>query len=127
DLDNIVLMALRKEPERRYASVEHLAEDVRRHLQDLPVQARPASRRYRAGKFVRRHRAAVAAAALAVLSLAAGLAIAVHEARVARAAQARAERRRGDVRRLASDSLFEFDAAVRTLPGATHARELVVK
>ncbi|MEO8029877.1 MAG: serine/threonine-protein kinase [Gemmatimonadota bacterium] len=56
DLDRILLMALRKEPERRYASVEQLAEDIRRYLGNLPIRARPDSWSYRAGKFVTRHR-----------------------------------------------------------------------
>ncbi|HET6181943.1 MAG TPA: hypothetical protein VFE61_33815 [Candidatus Sulfotelmatobacter sp.] len=47
DLDNIVLMALRKEPARRYASVEQMGEDIRRHLQGLPVKATPDSPSYR--------------------------------------------------------------------------------
>jgi serine/threonine-protein kinase len=68
DLDTIVLTALRKEPERRYASAEGMAEDVRRHLGDLPVRARPDSMTYRTGRFVRRHAAAVVAT-LAVLLL----------------------------------------------------------
>jgi len=63
DIDNIVLKALRKEPTRRYASVELLAEDIRRHLQGLPVMATPDSASYRVGKFVRRHRAGVGATA----------------------------------------------------------------
>jgi serine/threonine protein kinase len=61
DLDTIVLAALRLEPERRYASVEQMVDDVERYLDDLPIKARPDSRLYRARKFVRRHRAAVAA------------------------------------------------------------------
>ena len=61
DLDNIVLMALRKEPRRRYGSANQLAQDLERHLQDIPVTARPDTLRYRTGKFVRRHRAAAAA------------------------------------------------------------------
>ena len=61
DLDTIVLAALRLEPERRYASVEQMVDDVERYLDDLPIKARPDSRVYRARKFVRRHRAAVAA------------------------------------------------------------------
>jgi len=65
DLDNIVLMALRKEPERRYASVQQLSEDVRRHLEGLPVVARPATLAYRAGKFVQRHRVGLTATAVA--------------------------------------------------------------
>jgi serine/threonine protein kinase/tetratricopeptide (TPR) repeat protein len=67
DLDTIVLMALRKEPARRYPSVEQLAEDVQRHLDGLPVRARPDSSGYRAAKFLRRNRAAVIAAAVAGL------------------------------------------------------------
>jgi serine/threonine-protein kinase len=63
DLDNIVLRALREEPERRYASVEQLAEDVRRHLAGLPVVARPETLGYVTAKFVRRHRVGVAASA----------------------------------------------------------------
>jgi serine/threonine protein kinase/tetratricopeptide (TPR) repeat protein len=65
DLDTIVLMALRKEPARRYQSVEQLAEDIRRHLEGLPVRARRDTVRYRAGKFLRRNRASIATAALA--------------------------------------------------------------
>jgi tetratricopeptide (TPR) repeat protein len=57
DLDTITLKALQKEPKRRYASVEQLAEDLRRHVDGLPVLARPDTVRYRAGKFVRRYRA----------------------------------------------------------------------
>ena len=72
DLDTIVLMALRKEPERRYASVEQLSEDVRRHLDGLPVRARPDTLGYRAAKFARRHRAGIVGAA-AVVALVAGL------------------------------------------------------
>ncbi len=59
DLDNIVLMAMRKEPQRRYASAEQLAEDIRRHLEGRPVIARPATFFYRSGKFVRRNKLAV--------------------------------------------------------------------
>jgi serine/threonine-protein kinase len=57
DLDTIILEALRKEPERRYASVEQLAGDLRRYEAGLPVIARPDTLRYRGAKFVRRHRA----------------------------------------------------------------------
>ena len=90
DLDNIVLMALRKEPERRYSSVEQLSEDLRRHLEGLPVQAHPDTWRYRAGKFVRRRRATVAAAALIVISLLGGIAATSWQARVARSERDRA-------------------------------------
>lgn len=99
DLDNIALMALRKEPQRRYASVDQLSEDLRRHLEGLPVIAREDSSSYRASKFVRRHKAGVAAAALIGLTLIAGLLTTLWQSRVARAerdrarvAQAKAER-----------------------------------
>ncbi len=71
DLDTIVLKALRKEPERRYASVEQLAEDLRRYEAGLPVQARPDTWQYRGGKFVRRRRTGVVAAAALVVMTAA--------------------------------------------------------
>src|SRR5690606_6783292 len=60
DLDNIVMKALEKEPERRYPTVGDFREDLRRFRHDLPVQARRPTLRYRAGRFVRRHAAGVA-------------------------------------------------------------------
>ncbi len=63
DLDNIVLMAIRQEPERRYSSVAELSEDLRRHLEQLPVAARKDTLRYRAEKLWRRHTLGVLAAA----------------------------------------------------------------
>jgi serine/threonine protein kinase len=81
DLDTIILKALRKEPLKRFLSVEQFAEDVRRYLEGRPVAARGDAWGYRAGKFVRRHAAAAAAATLLVLALAAGATV---SARVAR-------------------------------------------
>ncbi len=127
DLDNIILMALRKEPLRRYASVEQFSEDIRRHLEGLPVSARSDTFSYRTGKFIQRHKAGVAAAALIVLSLIAGLITTVWQARRAQAQQAKAERRFNDVRKLANAYLFEFHDAIAELQGATQARALVVK
>jgi serine/threonine-protein kinase len=78
DLDNIVLMALRKEPGRRYASVALLSEDLRRYRQHLPVTAQPDTLGYRARKFVSRHKAGVGAGALAlamILGLAATMTV----------------------------------------------------
>ncbi len=69
DLDNIVLMALRKEPARRYASVEQFSEDIRRHLAGLPVIAREDTFGYRAEKFIKRNQVAVAAAGVFALLL----------------------------------------------------------
>ena len=126
DLDNIVLKALRKEPERRYASVEQFSEDIRRHLEGLPVIARPDTFFYRSGKFVKRHKASVAAAITVLLTLIVGLAITVHETYIARAERAKAEQRFNDVRKLANSLLFEVHDAIQTLPGATPARKLIV-
>lgn len=127
DLDNVLLMALRKEPQRRYASVDVFSEDIRRHLEGLPVIARRDTYGYRATKFVARHRAGVAAAALVVLSLLAGLTTTAWQARRARLAQATAERRFNDVRKLATYYLFEFHDAIADIPGSTAARALVVR
>jgi serine/threonine-protein kinase len=69
DLDTIVLKALRKDPDRRYVSVEALLEDLRRHASDLPIEARPESVSYRARKFVERHLVGVSVAALVVILL----------------------------------------------------------
>jgi tetratricopeptide (TPR) repeat protein/tRNA A-37 threonylcarbamoyl transferase component Bud32 len=84
DLDNIVLKAMRKEPQRRYASVEQFSDDIRRHLANLPVTARPDTPGYRTAKFVRRHKAGVAAAAAAFIILTAGIAATVWQAHLAR-------------------------------------------
>ena len=69
DLDNIVLKALEIDPERRYESPAALAQDLDRHRRGLPVNARSATRMYRLGKFVRRHRVGVAASAVAAIAL----------------------------------------------------------
>jgi serine/threonine protein kinase len=73
DLDRIVLKALEKQPGRRYSSVEKFADDIRRHLEGRPVEARGAPWGYRSGKFVRRHKAVVTTTALVAFSLIAGL------------------------------------------------------
>ena len=68
DLDNIVSMALSKDPQRRYSSATELARDLERHSEGLPVTARAATLSYRSGKFLRRHRWAVTAAAAVALA-----------------------------------------------------------
>lgn len=83
DLDNVVLMALRKEPERRYGAVRQLAEDLRAYQEDLPVTARKDTLRYRTGKFVRRHRSLVVGTATVFSFLVGAVAFSTHQARVA--------------------------------------------
>ena len=91
DLDNIVLMAMRKEPARRYASVGQFSEDVRRHLEGLPVLARKDTFAYRSSKFVSRHRIGVAAAALVLLSLVGGIVATLIQVRTAGRERAKSE------------------------------------
>jgi serine/threonine protein kinase/tetratricopeptide (TPR) repeat protein len=133
DLDNIVLLALRKDPQRRYASAEQFAEDIRRHLESLPVVARNDTVGYRIGKFVTRHRTGTAATAVAAMFLVAAFCVALYEARVARQQaevarqqRARAEKRFNDVRKLANSLIFEIHDSIRDLSGATEARALLV-
>ena len=134
DLDNIVLMALRKEAERRYQSVEQFSEDIRRHLDELPVLAGKDTFGYRTAKFVRRNSVATAAAALVLLSLLGGIVATIWQAQRAKAQEVlaiaeknRAERRFNDVRRLAHSVLFDYHDAIKDLPGATGVREKLVK
>jgi eukaryotic-like serine/threonine-protein kinase len=133
DLDNIVLMAMRKEPLRRYPSVEQFAEDVHRHLEALPVAATTGSWRYRAGRFVVRHKAGVLATTVALIALAAGIGATVRAARIARqqaeiaqTERARAEKRFNDVRKLANSLIFEIHDSIQDLPGATPSRKLLL-
>jgi non-specific serine/threonine protein kinase/serine/threonine-protein kinase len=127
DLDNIVLMALRKEPQRRYVTVEQFSEDLRRHLEGLPVSARKDTLSYRTAKFIQRNKVGVAAAALAVVAVIGGLVATLWEARVAKAQRGRAERRFNDVRKLAHSVLFDYHDAIAPLPGSTQVRERLVK
>jgi serine/threonine protein kinase len=119
DLDTIVLTAMHKEPERRYRSAAELSDDIGHYLDNEPLRAREDSISYLMGKFIRRHKLAVAAAALAFIAAIAGVAAIEYQAR-------RAERRFSQVRKLASTFLFDFHDAIRDLPGSTKARQLVV-
>jgi serine/threonine protein kinase len=91
DLDNIVLMAMRKEPARRYESAAQFSADIQRHLEELPVIARQDTFTYRASKFIRRHRVAVAAAFLISISLVGGIIATTWQAQAARHEKAKAE------------------------------------
>jgi serine/threonine protein kinase len=126
DLDNIVLKAIRKEPRERYSSADQLSEDIRRHMEHLPVVARKSTVAYRCRKYVLRHKVGVTAAALVFLSLLIGIVLTLREARIARANQLRAERRFNDVRSLANSLMFEIHDSIKDLPGSTPSRKLLV-
>ena len=154
DLDRIVMKALHKQPERRYTSVEQLAEDLRRFLSGLPVLARPDSLGYRAGRFVSRNRLAVggALALLAVVlfawwnsdrlyrhaldareaerqqrELAEGRLEETERAQLAEARQrGLAEQRFEDVRSLATDVILELADDLRDYPGSLELRARIL-
>ena len=127
DLDGIVLKALRKEPERRYASVDQLSHDIEQHLHGFPVSAREGTWTYHAEKFVRRHKVGMAATAVVALVTVAGVAATLREARIAAANGKRAEQRFEQVRKLANAMVFDVHDAIEPLPGATKPRELIVR
>ncbi len=119
DLDNILMMALRKEPERRYPSVERFSEDIRRHLAGQTVMARPDTVTYRVQKFVRRNRLAVGLTAALLVTAVAGAFFTVREGR-------RAQKRFEQVRALAVQVLTEFDDEARKLAGSEKLRQKMV-
>ena len=127
DLDNIVQMALRKEPQHRYSSAEQLSEDLRRHLDGLPVLARKPTLLYRSRKFVQRNRPWVVVAGVILALLLAAVLVTSREARIANIERLQAEQRFNDVHELADSFLFEFDDSIKNLRGSTPARELVVR
>jgi tetratricopeptide (TPR) repeat protein len=127
DLDSVVLKALRKNPQDRYATVEQLSEDIRRNLDGLPVSARHGTAVYRMRKFAKRHAAGVAVGAAIAALLIASACISLWEAHQARIQEARAERRFNDVRDLASSLVFDVHDAIQDLPGSTPARKLLIE
>lgn len=127
DVDAILMKALRKEPDQRFASAEQLAGDIRCHLDGLPVAARTGTWSYHAVKFLRRHRASVAAAVLVLVTLVAGIVVTAREARIAEANRRRADARFNDVRTLANSLIFEIHDSIQNLPGATDARKLILQ
>jgi len=127
DLDNIVLMALRKEPERRYLSVEQFAEDLSRHLEGLPVLARRSTFAYRTGKFIGRHKAQVVAALLVFLTLITGTIIATWEAHRANSERARAEKRFLEVRKISNTLLSELQDSLQDTLGTMPTRYILAQ
>ncbi len=149
DLDNILLKALEKPIERRYATVEALAADVQAFLDGYPVSARPASMLYLLRKFVARNRWAVLAgsldgiglvtglaaallqgreaAALGVIGLAGGLGVALAQGRQATLARDLAQTRLAQTRAIASDVMVRHADAIHYLPGGLTLKAELLK
>ena len=149
DLDNILLKALEKSVDRRYASVDALAADVQNYLAHRPVNARPASVAYVLKKFVSRNRWAVlaaglgsvglttglaaallqgkAAAALGVVGLTGGLGLALVQGRQAAVSRDEATRQLGEIKRITTDIVFNFGDALTRLPGGMKAQEALLQ
>lgn len=133
DLDNIILKTLRKEPERRYSSVEQFSEDLRRHLTGLPVTARPDTFSYRAEKFIKRNRTAVLASLVILLTLLGGIVAtswqtvrAERQRQIAEQQKQETEKRFKQVRELANNIIFKYHDEIANLEGATKVRETLV-
>ncbi len=124
ELDAIVQMAMRTEPERRYGSAEQLSADIGRYLDGQPVVAQPDSWRYRTGKFFKRNRTAVVAASVVLVSIVGGSGAALWQARVAKIERLRAERRFADVQALAHALIFDIHDEIDKGPLKT--RQLLV-
>jgi eukaryotic-like serine/threonine-protein kinase len=122
DLDTIVLKALEKEPARRYASAEALAEDLRRYQAGLPILAQPDSRVYRARKFTLRHRVGVAASAALSLTIIAGLVLTIRQSRATAREAARAREVKDFV-----VGLFQVADPVQARGREITARELLTR
>ncbi len=127
DLDNIILKSLRKEPERRYQSVQEFSEDIRRHLEGLPVTAVADTVSYRTAKFVKRHKTGVFAAGLIALTLLTATAVTAWQSVQIRRERDKAEQRFRQVRKLANLVVFEYHDGIEKLAGSTAIREKMVK
>lgn len=133
DLDIIALKALAKDPARRYASVDQMAEDIRRHLDGRPISARPDTVRYRVTKFVKRNRWQTAAAVLVMASMLSGAGVALWQARKAELERVKAEQsqkkakdRADSIQKLCGD-FIRIHNEIKDVPGATNARKLVLE
>jgi hypothetical protein len=118
DLNAILRKAVEKDPEKRYASVEQLASDLRKHLQHHPVEVRRHEPGYRLGRFLRRNWIPMTAASVAVASLIGGVIAFGYEARIA-------NERFATVRKLATRILFDVHDQVARLPGSTAVRGML--
>jgi eukaryotic-like serine/threonine-protein kinase len=100
EIDTIIQTALEKDPAQRYISVEQLAEDIRRYLAHMPIQARPASIGRRVAKFVRRNRVLAGVGAIVFVGLVAGILVARYQVQQARLEKSRVERINGFLKQI---------------------------
>lgn len=127
DLDAIVLKAIQPEPKDRYITANQFSRDVERYIKHQPVGAWPDSTGYRLRKFIRRNRVSVAVGAFAILSLVGGILLSGYMANRAHEQRQLAEARFQDVRQLANSLIFDLDADLAQIPGATGVRRKLVE
>ncbi|MEM7281752.1 MAG: protein kinase [Pseudomonadota bacterium] len=125
DLDNILLMALRKEQERRYATADALADDIQRYLKNEPVVARKDTWSYRVTKFIKRNSIGVIAASVVLMTVLTAAAISIHYAIMENRQRELAEQRFDDVRQLATTFLYDIHDSVAN-EGRTTTRDLLL-
>ncbi len=117
DLDNIILKTLRKEPERRYNSVQEFSEDIRRHLEGLPVTATADTFSYRFSKFYQRHKTGVLIGAVVSILIFSLSGIAVTQGIIATRERQKAEKRLKDIREVAKSLMNETNDSLNKIPG----------
>ena len=127
DLDNIILKAIRREPESRYQSVADFCEDLHRYLNNLPVRATADSRRYRVRKFYGRHRTGVLSGIAVSLLLVFATGVSVWQFFVARQERARAEQRFNELRGVAKSLLTDTNEALEKLPRSLELRRSILE
>ncbi len=127
DLDNILLKALDKAVDSRYPSVDALAADIRAYLAGRPVSAQAPSWAYSASKFVRRNRLGMAMGALALACVLSAAGVALWQAHMASQQRDLAQLRFKQIHQLANQLVFKYHDEIENLPGATKAREALLK
>jgi len=127
ELTVIADTATHEDTTRRYPSVDQFSDDIRRYLADLPINASSDGIVYRSRKFILRHRFGVAAAAVVLIVLIAGIAATLWQSRRAEQERSLAQARFNDVRALANSVIFDLHDEIQNLPGSTKARKLLVE